>query len=181
MSFNLLAANSPLQSTLRKTPTTAAFLRMVIREIWNQEFTPDQHREYRQLYGSYFAHIYEELCTVACSGDSQIPNLTHCQILEAVQNLKSHSCTKSEAARAFYLSTGCTDEDRVTRAITLAAGLLVPLNFKSAGGARRGELVSWGRWGLFMRNSRKGSLFNDEGILVAKQQLHVVQLYVDFF
>jgi hypothetical protein len=115
----------------------------VIREIWNQNFTPHQYREYRKLYESYFAHIYQELSTAACSGDSQIPDFTHHQILEAVRHLKSRPWTKLEAARAFYLFTGCTDADRVARAITLAAGLLVPLNFKSVGGARRGEVVSW--------------------------------------
>lgn len=79
----------------------------------------------------------------ARSGDSQILDFTHCQIFEAVRNLKSQPCTKLESARAFYLSTGCTDADRVARAITLAAGFLVPLNFKSVCGARRGEVVSW--------------------------------------
>lgn len=78
-----------------------------------------------------------------CSGDSQVLDFTHHQILEAVKSLKSQSWTKLEVARAFSLSTRCTDVDRVDRAITLAAGLLVPLNFKSVGGARRGEVVSW--------------------------------------
>ncbi len=143
MSFNMIEAKDPLQSTLRRTPATAAFSCLVIREIWNHEFTPQQYREYRGLYESYFTHIFDELCMAACSGNSQIPNVTHIQILEVVRNLKSRFCTKEEAARNFSLSTGYTDEDLVTRAITLAAGLLIPLNFKSAGGARRGELVSW--------------------------------------
>ena len=143
MSSKRLVVKDPLQSTLRRTPTTAAFSCLVIREICNHDFTPPQYREYRKLYESYFAHIYQELSTAACSGDSQLPDFTHHQILEAVRNLKSQPWTKLEAARAFCLSTGCTDADRVAKAITLAAGLLVPLNFKSVGGARRGEVVSW--------------------------------------
>jgi hypothetical protein len=143
MSSHMKMATDPLQSTLRRTPNTAAFSRLVIRNVWNHEFTPHQYREYRKVYESYFAHIYQELCTAACSGDSQIPDFTHYQILEAIKNLKSQPYTKLEAARAFCLSSGCADADRIARGITLAAGLLVPLNFKSAGGARRGEVVSW--------------------------------------
>jgi hypothetical protein len=143
MPFSMIEAKDPLQSTLRRTPTTAAFSRLVIREIWNHEFTPHQYIEYRGLYESYFTHIFDELCTAACSGNLQIPNFTHIQILEVVRNLKSRSCSKEEAAQSFSISTGHTDVDFVARAITLAAGLLVPLNFKPVGGAHCGELVSW--------------------------------------
>jgi len=50
--------------------------------------------------------------------------------------------TKSEAIRYFPIN-GSHGTARVERAVNLAAGLLVPLNFKSAGGARRGVVVSW--------------------------------------
>ena len=143
MSSKILVLTDPLQSTLRRTPTTTTFSRLVIQEIWNHDFAPHQYREYRKLYETYFAHIYQELSTAACSGDSQIPDFTHRQILETVRNLKSQPWTKLEAVQAFYLSTRCTDTDHIARAITIAAGLLVPLNFKSVGGARRGEVVSW--------------------------------------
>lgn len=134
---------APLRYTLRKTPTTTAFSRAVIREIWNHDLTVDEYREYHKLYESYFAHIYQDLSTAACSGDSQIPDFTHEQILEIVRNLKSQPCTKLEAAQFFHQSTGCTDTGRIDRAINLASGFLLPLNFKSVGGARRGAVVAW--------------------------------------
>jgi hypothetical protein len=143
MSSKLLALNNPLQSSLRKSTTTAAFSRAVVREIWNLDFTPQQYPEYRHLFESYFTHIYHDLSMSACSGDSQIPDLTHAQILEVVRSLKTRPWTKLEAARSFGLYTGCNSEDRVARAITLAAGLLVPLNFKCVGSARRGAVMSW--------------------------------------
>jgi hypothetical protein len=39
--------------------------------------------------------------------------------------------------------SGIQDTAYIETAVNLAAGLLVPLNFKSAGGARRGEVVVW--------------------------------------
>jgi hypothetical protein len=132
-----------LSCTLRKTPTTSAFLRSVIREIWNQNLTAEEYRDHGPIYESYFSHIYRDLSTAACSGDSQIPDITHEQILNMVRNLRSQSYTKLEAAHFFRQSTEPTDAGRINRAVNLAAGLLVPLNFKSVGGARRGAVVTW--------------------------------------
>jgi hypothetical protein len=163
-----LTTQASLRCILRKTPTTSAFSRAVIREIWNHDLTADEYQEYRKLYESYFTHIYQDLSTAACSGDTQIPDFTHEQILEIVRTLKSQPCTKLEAAQFFQRSTGCTDAGRIDRAINLASGFLVPLNFKSVGGARRGAVVSWGNDDCLAQTVTKGVMMMANGSLASQ-------------
>ncbi|KUJ21226.1 uncharacterized protein LY89DRAFT_770466 [Mollisia scopiformis] len=132
-----------LQGSLRKTPNTPTFSLAVTRTIWTTGPPMPGFQLRDKEYRSYFVHIYKELTAAACSGDSQIPDLTHKQILEIVQQLKVHPCTKSEAQDFFRSASNNNDAQRIERAVILAAGLLVPLNFKAGGGARRGATVSW--------------------------------------
>jgi hypothetical protein len=163
-----LTTQASLRCILRKTPTTSAFSRAVIREIWNHDLTADEYQEYCKLYESYFTHIYQDLSTAACSGDTQIPDFNHEQILEIVRTLKSQPCTKLEAAQFFQRSTGCTDAGRIDRAINLASGFLVPLNFKSVGGARRGAVVSWENDDCLAQTVTKGVMMMANGSLASQ-------------
>jgi hypothetical protein len=142
MSSTPLTTLSPLRCSLRHKQSVQELSLAVFREIWIHDFRIQEYGDHQKDYNSYFSHIYQDLTVAACSGDSQIPDFTHEKILEIVRRLKYQALTKSEAIQSFP-TRGCHDTARVERAVNLAAGLLVPLNFKSAGGARRGAVVLW--------------------------------------
>jgi hypothetical protein len=133
----------PLQYTLREVPNDPVFFRELIREIWNEELTAVEYREDKKCYKSYIVHIFQELSAIAGGGDSIIRDLTFEHIFELVQKLKSQKWTHGDLLADCYPVSGIFDKIHTQAAVNLAAGLLVPLNFKSVGGARRGDIVSW--------------------------------------
>ncbi|CAM6000730.1 unnamed protein product [Sphagnum balticum] len=143
MSSIPLTEMKPLQYTLREVPNNPIFFRDLIREIWNEELTAAEYREDKKDYESYIVHIFQELSTIAGGGDSIIRDLTFEHIFELVQKLKSQKWTHGELLADCYPVSGILDKIHTQAAVNLAAGLLVPLNFKSVGGARRGDVVSW--------------------------------------
>lgn len=132
----------PLRASLRDIQSTPTFAHAVTQAIWG--ITNQRLHHHINDYQSYFAHIYKDLTAAACSGDCQIPDATHEQILAIVQNLKLQPFTKSELQRSIHESSSNRYDDlQVERASILAAGLLVPLHFKAEGGARRGATITW--------------------------------------
>jgi hypothetical protein len=129
--------------TLRNAPNTSTFFRALIRELWNDDMTAEEYREEKRAYESYFAHIFQELSTIAGGGDSIIRDLTFEHVFEIVQKLKSQNWTRAELIAESHPISGVFDTAHTQTTINFAAGLLVPLNFKSVGGARRGDVVSW--------------------------------------
>jgi hypothetical protein len=133
----------PLQCTLRQMSDSKVFSCALVKEIWGDKTGDQEYLQHRQSYESYLQHIYQDLSKAACSGDFQISEFTHKQILSLLFDLKTQSCSKKQATQVFQQSTGCESVSQLERAVNLAAGLLVPLNFKSVGGARRGVVVAW--------------------------------------
>ncbi|KAH7400239.1 hypothetical protein BKA64DRAFT_671429 [Cadophora sp. MPI-SDFR-AT-0126] len=139
---NQLGRLHQLGSRLSDTSTTAGLDRMVVNTMWNTSWTPLEYRGCQKEYAAYFNNIYKELCKAACSGDAQIPSYTHEKLLQIVNILKDEDITRDEIALLLPTvpGSGCLHQER---ALNLAAGLLVPLNFRGIGGARPGKLIVW--------------------------------------
>lgn len=132
-----------LRLSLRTIHTTETFVYAITQSIWSDGVATIGYKDLVHEYRSYFVHIYKDLTTAACSGDTQIPMFTHGQILELVQRLKAQQLTKLETLQICRTSSNSNDAKLMERAVILAAGLLLPLNFKAGGGARRGAAVIW--------------------------------------
>lgn len=132
-----------LQCPLREAQRTSTFYREAIRQIWSLDLTPQEYRQDEDLYESYFTHVFWELCHKAGGGDSSIRDLTYDQIFGIVQILKIQTWTKATTKEHLQQGASPLDAALTERAVNLAAALLVPLNFKNSGGARRGEVISW--------------------------------------
>jgi hypothetical protein len=91
-----------------------------------------------KYYKAYFSHIYQDLAKASCSGDDKFADYTHRQVLDVVDLIKYSDEPREVLARSIS-----GDREQVERAMNLAAGLLIPFNFKGIGGARRGESVVW--------------------------------------
>jgi hypothetical protein len=64
------------------------------------------------------------------------------------------------------------DEDQIACAMILAAGLVVLLNFKSIGSARRGELVDWKDFGILRSIlAKKMDIIRNEYMTVSKDYI----------
>ncbi|KAH7313172.1 hypothetical protein BKA65DRAFT_467615 [Rhexocercosporidium sp. MPI-PUGE-AT-0058] len=137
-----LAPLHPLASRLSATRATAGLDRIVINSIWNTNWTPLDYRSWQKNYSAYFDNIYTELCTAACSGEERVPSYTHEQLLKIINVLKDEDKTKDEIVLLLPTISGF-DPLHHERVLNLAAGLLVPLNFRGVGGARRGKLAVW--------------------------------------
>jgi len=132
-----------LQCPLREAQHNSTFYREVIRQIWSLDLTAQEYRQDADLYKSYFTHVFWELCYKAGGGDSSIRDLTYNQIFGIVQILKLQTWTKAATKEFLQRTANPLDSALTERAVNLAAALLVPLNFKNSGGARRGEVISW--------------------------------------
>ncbi|KAG4436282.1 hypothetical protein IFR05_008222 [Cadophora sp. M221] len=139
---NQLVPLSQLGSSLSDTHATAGLDRIAANSMWNANWTPLEYQTCQKNYSAYFDNIYKELCAAACSGEARIPRYTHEQLLKIITVLKDEDKTKDEIALLLPTvpGSGILHQERV---LNLAAGLLVPLNFRGVGGARRGKLVVW--------------------------------------
>jgi hypothetical protein len=82
-------------------------------------------------------------CNATCTGNSQISGFTHEQVLTIVKELRAGSKSQEQVLANLHMLGESTPQAEAERAINLAASLLVPLNKRGAGGARRGETVNW--------------------------------------
>ncbi len=134
----LMVTGNPLESPL-KTNSIKIVERVVINTIWDTQWTMLDYVDHKHAYSAYFHHMYQNLCKAACSGNAQIPDYTHEQILQILCLLKKEAKTKMEISALIPLVFGSTPS-QAERAINLAAALLVPLNFSGC------------RWSMSWRN-----------------------------
>lgn len=130
--------NTTLQTSLRKAPLSPEFECAAANKIWDLNLKQLEYLKARKYYRGYFSHIYQDLSKAACTGDDKLGDYTHLQILDVADLIKSSNESREVVAR-----TLSGDREQIDRAMSLAAGLLVPFNFKGIGGARRGESVTW--------------------------------------
>lgn len=116
--------------------------RRAINVIWGTNLTDGKYREHEVAYSAYFHHIYRQLWNAACSGDEPVSDSSHEKVLQIVSQLKREDKVKRELLSLVPLGAGWS-QLQIERAVNLAAGLLVPLNFGGIGGLRPGKQVTW--------------------------------------
>ena len=132
----------PLSSIKRTKPTTT-FKREIVSKIWNTSITRWEFEKQQASHDAYFHHIYQNICEAACTGSSAIPRMTQDQILELVAKLRNGGKSQQQFVQVLMATvTPSLLLLEAERAVKVAAGLLVPLNF-GAGGLQRGEVVAW--------------------------------------
>ncbi len=141
MSAIPLRPRNVLDVSLKRTPPDANFKRAAINKIWSTHLNLADFSE--EAYSAYFHHTYQGLCNAACTGSSQIPNFTHEQVLTIVTKLRAGSHSQDQIVAELQRLRENTPPAEAERAVNLAASLLLPLNFRGAGGVRRGETVNW--------------------------------------
>lgn len=132
-----------LDVSLKRTPPDTNFKRAAINKIWTTNLNLVDFQYEEEAYSAYFRHIYQDLCKAACTGNSQISTFTHEQVLTIVKNLRTESQSQDQIIAGLYRSREHVPQAEAERAVNLAASLLLPLNFRGAGGVRRGEIVNW--------------------------------------
>lgn len=125
------------------TQANARFQRLVVNALLNTNITSLEFGDLAAEYGAYFEHIYKDLNNAVRSGNSPLSGFTIAEVLEIVRELRTGSLTRQEIAVQLRTLRPNTTPDEAVRAVNLAAGLLVPLNFVGVGGARVGHSIDW--------------------------------------
>jgi hypothetical protein len=135
----ILQSGTMLDSKLSVLDVTREFQAAVVSKLWST-----QHAQYEyspDLDGSYFHHIYEELCKNACGQDQDVQlatRVSHDDILNIAIQLKDVN-TRPEILLASLGGRTVFTE----RCLRLAAGMMLPFHFDGAGGKRLGKSILW--------------------------------------
>jgi hypothetical protein len=138
-----MATQDPeLQIILRDIPTKnrperTAFRKAVVNALWNRQYTLDEFSQISVKYEAYFILVYEELCRHACTGSAgtSLANITNQELLDIASAL----CDTALPTRSIS-QIHDTQDERGKRVVSLAAGLLLPLNFTGKGQAFSGAI-----------------------------------------
>ncbi|RDW63327.1 hypothetical protein BP6252_10872 [Coleophoma cylindrospora] len=133
---------NPLKSSLRTITTTNDLERVVVNALWGTSWSPREYANHQAAYSTYYSGIYQPLCRAACSGDWRIPDYTHEDVISIINSLKLTNDKKNDVLKDIPHAVNLSPSQS-ERAVNLAAGLLVPLNFDGIGGARPGKRISW--------------------------------------